>query len=85
VLFSFPGVDAISQRLAFLKNDTKKIIFYKNLILKELNTLFEANKNDVTTIEKLNQHLDVLDSLDALEYDAMIDLIEHYSYIVSSQ
>lgn len=85
VLFSFPGVDAISQRLAFFKNDTKKIIFYKNLILKELNTLFEARKDDPATRDKLNQHLDILASLDVHEYDAMIDLIEHYSYIVSSQ
>jgi hypothetical protein len=64
VLFSFPGVDAISQRLAFFKNDTKKIIFYKNMILKQLNVLFEATQDDQATREKLSNYLDILESLD---------------------
>lgn len=85
VLFSFPGVDAISQRLAFFKNDTKKIIFYKNMILKQLNVLFEATQDDQATREKLSNYLDILESLDWDEYTKMLDLIEHYSYIVSSQ
>ncbi len=80
-IWSFPWLEYIRERFLFFKNNTKKIVFYKNIILADIDSVFrdDDGKKHITDIKN---NLDILESLSEQEYVFMKHLINYYAYIV---
>lgn len=80
----FPWIDYIRSYFAFFLNDTKKRIYYKQLIVKKLIILITSNtENDEDAINVLNNYFNEIKVYDE-EYTQMIDMLNMYYKLTST-
>ena len=84
VVWSFPGFDYISEKMGLFKNDQKKKIFYKNIVLDDLNKLFKSQKRNSGLSSSILENLNLIQALDPRAYDTMLEIIDYYGYLVFS-
>ncbi len=81
-VWKFPGFDYISEKMSLFKNEQKKKVFYQNIVLDELNSLFQTDKKSNAQVLSVLQYLENIKAIDSSEYENMISIVDYYIYIV---
>ncbi len=80
----FPWVEKIKKYISFFYNDSKKIVYYKNILINDILKLFSSDRNvDRILINNIKSNLGLLKDLDKSEYDNIILIIDYYVDILS--
>lgn len=75
---SIPGIDYINKYFVFFLNDSKKLAYYKNDIITNINNLLLNPKQAVAVSTQIKSDLDNLKQIDEKEFLDFKKVIEYY-------
>jgi hypothetical protein len=77
---SLPGINYITKYFVLLLNDSKKVLYYKDDILNNLNSIAESSNTSKLNsyISTIREDLDSLKNIDEKEYKSIYNLITYY-------
>jgi len=81
--WNFPLLNYINNNITYLRNDSKKIVYYKNKIINNILKLFwEKNTKTYITRNKIKEDLISLKNIDNNEYQSMLKLMNYFYYVI---
>ena len=85
IFWTLPWEKFIEMYNSIFINPNKKILYYKNIILRKTNDLLSIQTNDINTINQIVEKLEQLKWIDSDAYNEVVNIINfHYSNVIIS-
>lgn len=77
-IYNFAWISYIQNYFGLLMNDEKKSIYYKNIILEQLKTLFLSSDNDENLMNSISDNMTILNETSEKDYKQMSWIIKWF-------
>lgn len=78
------AVDLINKYFNYFQNNQKKVIYYKNIVLKKINNLYQKSvKYNKSSVNDLYNDLITLKGLSEEDYEELVQIIDWYYEVIS--